>query len=217
MKLFWFCILGLGVSGIAGYGGLTLAAQPSVVPVVAVSSSPFKDVSSVSAEASTSKQHKIRIADFDADPFGYDFTIDHFQHRYAGKFKLRKEFHVNEHDPAVVDTIFHFNYSSCQLSFYKGGDEEFLYAARISGSDIALRNDIKVGMSRDAFLGCFSELQSRPLQGTIMISDPEMMTSYRLVMMPQLITIVNDSETAKYSFVFQDNKLHQILISLYLD
>jgi hypothetical protein len=170
------------------------------------------------APAAPARDPLLRISDFDEDPFGFDLTAQAIKARFGHKFTLKKEAVANTHYSGKVDTIFHFSSATSKLDIYKAQENEMLYAATITDPAVALRNGIRVGMSRGEFCGKFYELQRyRDRLGVVTIDAPEAMAVYQLELEPNQITISNDAETAIYRFTFAQNRLAQIQIEFYLD
>jgi hypothetical protein len=170
------------------------------------------------APAAPSRDPLLRISDFDEDPFGFDLNAQAIKARFGQKFTLRKEAVANTHYAGKVDTILHFSSANSKLDIYKAQENEMLYAAQISDPAFALRNGIRVGISRSEFCGKFYELQRyRDRSGLITVDAPEAMAVYQLELQPDQITISNDAQTALYRFVFAQNRLTQIQIEFYLD
>ncbi len=178
----------------------------------------FSGKAAILAPMASSAEPLLRISDFDENPFGYDLTAQLITTRYGNKFALRKEFIKNTHNQALVDTIFHFSSADSKLDIYKVQENEMLFSAKISDPAFSLRNGIRVGLSRNEFCNKFYELQRyRNRQGLHIIDAPEAMAVYQLEILPDQIIISNDAATARYTFLFVQNRLAQIQIEFYLD
>jgi hypothetical protein len=161
---------------------------------------------------------KISLADFDADPFGYEVNANTLVVKFGKKFKVSKEIIFNTHNKKVRDTIFHFSYQTTKVKVYKSQDSEMVFSAQITANDIELRNKIRVGMSKDEFWQKFSDLERyKYQQGIIRIDGDDETNSYVLNIQPNYIKINNLMETSDYTFAFIDNKLVQVNINVYID
>ncbi len=161
---------------------------------------------------------KISLADFDADPFGYEISANYLSAKFGKKFKVSKEIVFNTHNKKVRDTIFHFSYLTTKVKVYKSQDNEMIFSAQITDNTIELRNKISVGMSKDEFWQKFTDLEKyKYQQGIVQVTGNDEMSSYVLHIQPNRIKVSNLMETADYSFAFIDNKLSQVNINIYID
>lgn len=170
--------------------------------------------------ASYSKREptKIKLSDFDENPFNYDISADLLLSKLSKKFKVFKEAVKNTHNPQTKDTIFHFSYQTTKLKIYKSQGNEMLFFAQITDNEIEMRNQIKIGMSREAFFDKFVELEKyRFFQGIAQIEGNDEMSSYQLIIQPNLVKLRNLLGTSDYIFVFSNNMLNQVNINVYMD
>jgi hypothetical protein len=170
--------------------------------------------------ASYSKREpaKIRLSDFDENPFSYDITADLLLSKLSKKFKVFKEIVKNTHNPQIKDTIFHFSCQTTKLKIYKSLGSEILFFAQISDNEIGMRNQIKIGMSREAFFDKFVELEKyRFFQGVTQIEGDDEMSSYRLIIQPNMVKLRNLLGTSDYVFIFTNNLLSQVNMNVYMD
>ena len=162
---------------------------------------------------------QISLADFDADPFGYEVTSATLAHKLGKKFRISKEVVKNIHSNHIKDTIFHFSYQTTKLKIYKSQGNEMVFSAQITDSVVELRNKISIGMSREEFWQKFNDLEKYKFQqGMIELDgDDDEMSGYLLTLQPNLIKISNMMGTADYAFAFTDNRLSQVNINVYMD
>ncbi|TAH19338.1 MAG: hypothetical protein EAZ08_09215 [Cytophagales bacterium] len=161
---------------------------------------------------------QISLADFDADPFGYEVTTTTLSDKLGKKFRILKEVIKNTHNSRIKDTIFHFSYQTTKLKVYKSQGNEMVFSAQITDNSIALRNQISVGMSREEFWQKFNDLERYKFQqGLIEINGDDEMNSYLLTIQPNLIKVSNMMGTADYTFAFVKDKLSQVNIDVYMD
>lgn len=161
---------------------------------------------------------QISLADFDADPFGYEVTTTTLSDKLGKKFRISKEIIKNTHNSHVKDTIFHFSYQTTKLKVYKSQGNEMVFSAQITDNSVELRNKISVGMSREEFWQKFNDLERYKFkQGLIEINGDDEMNSYVLIIQPNLIKVSNSMGTADYTFAFVKDKLSQVNIDVYMD
>jgi hypothetical protein len=128
-------------------------------------------------------------------PFGFEVDIESFEENTSSKFSIRKLLRKNKHYPEKTDTIYQFRYRKSEIFFYKTHlGQEFLLAGKILNKQIVLTNDIKVGLSKEDFQKRFSNSLNMATDTLEMIGDG-----------------------TKYTFIFEDNKLHRINIDNYFD
>jgi hypothetical protein len=129
-------------------------------------------------------------------PFGYDPTIKNFK-TYLPSFKLQVYAMGNFHHPKIIDTIYQFHRLKSQLFIYKNrANRELFFAGNIYDSRIQLQNGIRVGVSKDVFYHCFTNMKPS-LKDTVRISSKEALNSI--------------------NFIFKGNKLKVIKIDNYID
>ncbi|MCU0392406.1 MAG: hypothetical protein MUE81_14915 [Thermoflexibacter sp.] len=161
---------------------------------------------------------RITLADFDANPFDYEVTTELLLRKLSNKFRLFKEIVKNTHNPQLRDTIFHFSCLNTKLKIYKSKDNEMVFSAQISDNQIELRNQIRIGMTKDELFAKFTELEKyKYFQGIAEVQGNEEADSYELIIQPNLVKITNSMGTADYVFVFQNNILSQVNINIYMD
>ena len=138
---------------------------------------------------------KISKEEFLEQPFGFPEDIESFSENTSSKFSTQKLLRKNKHYPEKTDTIYQFRYRKSEIFFYKTHlGQEFLLAGKILNKQIVLTNDIKVGLSKEDFQNRFS--------------NPFNMTTDTLEMI---------GDGTKYTFIFEDDKLHRINIDNYFD
>lgn len=161
---------------------------------------------------------QISLADFDADPFGYEVTTATLAYKLGNKFRISKEIVKNTHNSHIKDTIFHFSCHTTKLKIYKSQGNEMIFSAQITDSTVMLRNKISVGMSKEAFWQKFNDLEKYKFQqGVIEVNGEEEMSGYQLTLLPNLIKVSSLMGTSDYTFIFVDNKLSQVNINVYMD
>lgn len=161
---------------------------------------------------------QISLADFDADPFGYEVTSSALTSKLGKRFRISKEIVKNTHDNHIKDTIFHFSCHTTKLKVYKSQGNEMIFSAQITDSAVELRNKISVGMSRDLFWQKFNDLEKYKFQqGVIEVNGDDEMSTYELTLLPNLIKVSSLMGTSDYTFIFADNKLSQVNINVYMD
>ncbi|MDY6800060.1 MAG: hypothetical protein SVU94_02420 [Bacteroidota bacterium] len=128
-------------------------------------------------------------------PFGFDEDIKSFSENTSCKFRIQKLLRKNKHYPEKTDTIYQFKYRKSEIFFYKTHlGQEFLLAGKILNKHIVLTNDVKVGLSKENFQNRFSN---------------------QLNMASDTLEMIGDG--TKYTFIFEDDKLHRINIDNYFD
>jgi len=138
---------------------------------------------------------KISKKEFLEQPFGFAEDIKSFSENASSKFRTQKLLRKNKHHPEKTDTIYQFKYRKSEIFFYKTHlGQEFLLAGKILNKQIVLTNDIKVGLSKEDFQNRFSNQLN-------MDSD----------------TLEMIGEGTKYTFIFENDKLHRINIDNYFD
>jgi len=138
---------------------------------------------------------KISKKEFLEQPFGFTEDIKSFSENESSKFMTQKLLRKNKHYPEKTDTIYQFRYRKSEIFFYKTHlGQEFLLAGKILNKQIVLTNDIKVGLSKEDFQNRFSNQLN-------MDSD----------------TLEMIGEGTKYTFIFENDKLHRINIDNYFD
>src|SRR6056297_776733 len=138
---------------------------------------------------------KISKKEFLEQPFGFDEDIKNFSKNTSSKFRTQKLLRKNKHYPEKTDTIYQFKYRKSEIFFYKTHlGQEFLLAGKILNKQIVLTNAIKVGLSKEDF-------QNRFLNQLNMDSD----------------TLEMIGEGTKYTFIFENDRLHRINIDNYFD
>ena len=126
-------------------------------------------------------------------PFGFEENIANFTSKT--KFKTHKYLSKNKHYPEKSDTIFKFHYRKSEIFYYKTHlMNEFLLAGKIMNKKIKLINGIHVGIRKDDFTAKFSDKLSFRNDSLEMIS-----------------------ESTKYTFIFNKDKLYRINIDNYID
>lgn len=161
---------------------------------------------------------QISLADFDADPFGYEVTTATLAYKLGKKFRISKEIVKNTHSSHIKDTIFHFSCHTTKLKVYKSQGNEMIFSAQITDSTVELRNKISVGMSKEEFWQKFNDLEKYKFQqGVIEVNGEEEMSGYELTLLPNLIKVSSLMGTSDYTFIFVDNKLSQVNINVYID
>jgi len=134
---------------------------------------------------------------FIVKPFGYEPSIKNFKTYLPSSFKLQVYSMKNIHNPAIIDTIYKFYQRKSELFIYKNvSNKELFFAGNIYSSKIQLQNGVKVGMNRNDFFQCFSNLSPNK-KDTIRISSKR--------------------ATNSINFIFKDNKLEVIRIDNYID
>jgi len=138
---------------------------------------------------------KISKKEFLEQPFGFAEDIKSFSENASSKFRTQKLLRKNKHYPEKTDTIYQFKYRKSEIFFYKTHlGQEFLLAGKILNKQIVLTNAIKVGLSKEDF-------QNRFLNQLNMDSD----------------TLEMIGEGTKYTFIFENDRLHRINIDNYFD
>jgi len=130
-------------------------------------------------------------------PFGYEPTIKNFKANLPSSFKLQVYSMKNLHNPSIIDTIYRFHQRKSELFIYKNvNNKELFFAGNIYTDKIELRNGVKVGMARNDFFQCFSNLKPNA-KDTIRISSKR--------------------ATNSVNFIFKNNKLTVIKLDNYID
>jgi hypothetical protein len=161
---------------------------------------------------------QISLADFDADPFGYEVTAATLAYKLGKKFRISKEIVKNTHNTHIKDTIFHFSCHTTKLKVYKSEGSEMFFSAQITDSTVELRNKISVGMSKEEFWQKFNDLEKYKFrQGVIEVNGDDETSAYELTLFPNLIKVSSLMGTSDYTFIFVDNKLSQVNINIYID
>jgi len=138
---------------------------------------------------------KISQEEFLEQPFGFKEDIKSFSENTSSRFGTQKLLRKNKHYPEKTDTIYQFRYRKSEIFFYKTHlGQEFLLAGKILNKQIVLINDIKVGLSKEDFQNRFSN---------------------QLNMATDTLEMIGDG--TKYTFIFENNKLHRINIDNYFD
>ncbi|MEE4196318.1 MAG: hypothetical protein V2I54_01630 [Bacteroidales bacterium] len=146
-------------------------------------------------QPATGDFQKISQEEFLHQPFGFEETIDSFSEHTSPTFRIQKLLRRNKHYPEKTDTIYQFKYRKSEIFFYKTHlGQEFLLAGKILNKQIALTNDIRIGMSRTDFKHRFTDSLN-------FASD----------------TLEMVGEGTKYTFIFNNNKLNRINIDNYFD
>jgi hypothetical protein len=130
-------------------------------------------------------------------PFGYEPTIKNFKEYLPSSFKLQVYTMKNIHRPSIIDTIYNFHHKKSKLLIYKNvNNREIFFAGNIYTDKIQLSNGVKVGMKRNDFFRCFSNLPHSE-KDTIRISSKR--------------------ATNSVNFIFQKNELTAIKLDNYID
>ncbi|MFO7844729.1 MAG: hypothetical protein R6V16_13035 [Bacteroidales bacterium] len=138
---------------------------------------------------------KISQEEFLEQPFGFKEDIKNFSENTSSRFSTQKLLRKNKHYPEKTDTIYQFKYRKSEIFFYKTHlGQEFLLAGKILNKQIVLTNDIKVGLSKEDFQNRFSN---------------------QLNMASDTLEMIGDG--TKYTFIFENDKLHRINIDNYFD
>jgi hypothetical protein len=178
----------------------------------------IKDKPPTAANPLKREPKKISFADFDADPFGYEINTFVLAHKLGHKLKIAKEIVANTHNKAIKDTILHLSYQTTKIKVYKSQNNTFVFSAQISDNQVNMRNDINIGMSKEAFWQSFSDLEKYKLQqGEIEIIGDDDNTSYVVGLAPNVITVSNVMGTVDYSFSFINDKLAHVSMNVYMD
>lgn len=130
-------------------------------------------------------------------PLGYAPTIKNFRTYLPSSFKLQIYSMKNLHNPQIVDTIYRFHQNKSEFFIYKNlNNRELFFAGNIYTPKIQLRNGVKVGMKRNEFYQCFTNLKPTT-KDTVRVS------------MKQATNSVN--------FIFRKDKLAVIKLDNYID
>lgn len=135
--------------------------------------------------------------DFVAQPLGFQINESNIIGKYPKEFSVKSKPINNKHDNNVIVTLKTFeNSGKLNDSFliYKTHEKEFLKEAKIRTNRIELKDNIKVGMSKESFtkklnLGDWSNV----------------------------IKICNTEQTINWIFYFSDSKLDSIFYQGYVD
>lgn len=146
-------------------------------------------------QKSTTNYTTLSKEEFLKSPFGFDENIENFSSLARPKFQMQKLLRKNKHYTEKTDTIYKFTYKKSEIFFYKTHrGKEFLLAGKILNKQIKLTNGISVGMHQNEFSNRFSDQLTFDSDSMQMVG-----------------------EGTKYTFIFQNNKLHRINIDNYFD
>ncbi|MES2241125.1 MAG: hypothetical protein V4497_12790 [Bacteroidota bacterium] len=67
-------------------------------------------------------------------------------------FELTKSSRINTHNNSVTDTIYTYQNKASNFTFYKASDRYILCDFSISENNVALQNEIKIGISKSEIL-----------------------------------------------------------------
>ena len=130
---------------------------------------------------------------FAADPFGFELTVRNFEKRYGNRLKKQRYFLESMVAGGQTDTIYRFRKGRTNILFYKPMKlEAKLMAANICKPEIALRNGIRVGITRKDFFDRFSDWPY-DASDSLLLESP--------------------STGCTFTFVFSGNKLKAIRIA----
>ena len=99
-------------------------------------------------------------------------------------------------DPTHIDSVFKFIHRSSDLIIYKASGREIFIGGNIYDNKVQLKNGVKVGMSREMFFHCFSDLKVSSLD---------------------TIRLFNKMSNNKFNFIFRKDKLSAIKIDQFID
>lgn len=99
---------------------------------------------------------------FLSDPFGVSLgarPVSAFRQKIQVPVSVEKEPTPNRHRPSQIDTIYHLQFDSSTVSLYQPAKaERYMFAsADIKSPNIVLKDNIRVGMSRNELLNELSE------------------------------------------------------------
>ncbi|AKQ46747.1 hypothetical protein TH63_15755 [Rufibacter radiotolerans] len=140
----------------------TAALKPKTVPAKTAFQRNFNNTASMTAfykrvELQADENPEVRkAADFISNPFlsVNEPVLKHYTAQVRTNFKVFKDTIANLHNARYIDTIFQVNFDSSTVElYYPQYTKQFLLSyADVKSPNLALRNGIKVGTSRQELL-----------------------------------------------------------------
>ncbi len=138
----------------------------------------------------------ISLEAFLNEPLGVKETVKELSTFGGIKFKVKKEAVPNLHDPAVVDTVYHFQKRQNSIKFFKGKHNSFVYEATFTSKKAKLTSGIRPGMKRVDFYQALKGVKDTGEKAQV---------------------LENAEKTAKATVTFKRNKLKRITLEYSVD
>ena len=129
-------------------------------------------------------------------PFTFEPNVKNFSQHLKPRYKLQVYTSKNRLQPSRMDTIFKFYRNKSELFILKAYERELFVGGNIYDDKIVLRNGVRVGLKREDFQKCFTDLA---------------------VSKQDTVRLTSKHATNSFYFIFKDNQLKTIKIDNYFD